>query len=435
MISQIFDSLQLVEDFLWYFLGFPLIMALGIYLTYKSRFVQIRLLPHVFRTFSDFLTVKEYDKGAVHPLKAFFAAVGGTVGIGNVVAVCTAVQIGGPGALIWLWVAAILGVMLKYAEVYLGIKYRVPDGQGSYNGGPMFFLKRAFKGTWAPKLVAVMLCIYGVEIYQFNVVTTSISTNFGVNEYLLIAILLILVIFAGRGGVRRVGAISAAVIPFFIIVYAGMGLWVLFHHIPEIPGVMVNVFTSAFTGHAALGGFVGSSMLMAITQGVRRACYTGDIGIGYNSVIYSESSEHDFGKQASMVFFGMIMDTFIVCTTSLVLILITGVWSEDLDASMLVQTALGQHFPYMNYFMPFFLFLLGYTTINAYFVVGLKCADYLAPKWGRPLYYLYAVAVLIPFALVDQTEAQIVMTIVAALLVILNSAGIWKLRHEISYKF
>lgn len=430
---QLFSLLESFEEALWSFIGVPLIVGFGLYLTWQSGFIQVLKFSKVFRIFTDYLKVRELDRGAVHPLKAFFAAVGGCVGIGNIVAVCTAVQLGGPGALLWLWITALIGVMLKYGEVYLGIKYRIPDGKGSYDGGPMYFLRRAFKGRWASIAVAVLLCLYGVEIYQFNVITTSTSANFGISEWFTIVALLGLVLFAGSGGVRRVGAISSAIVPLFVVLYAGMGIWVLANNLALVPGLLKDVFVYAFTPHAAVGGFAGSVVMLTISQGVRRGCYTGDLGIGYASVIYSESSEQDFAKQASLVLFGIIVDTFIVCTTSIMLILVTDVWTRPMDASMLVQTALSEYFPYMNYFMPFFLFLLGYSTINAYFVVGLKCAHYLSPKWGKSVYYVYAVAALIIFSFVDQTQAQSVMMIVAGLLLILNSWGIWRLRHEISY--
>ena len=286
---------------------------------------------------------------------------------------------------------AFVGSMVKYAEVYLGLKFRVPNSRGSYDGGPMYFLQRVFKTAWMPTLVTLLLCVYGVEVYQFSVITTSVTSNLEVNQYLVIGGLLLLVIFAGSGGVRRVGTISSAIIPLFVLMYVGMSGWVLFNNIEVLPSALTGVFSAAFTGHAAFGGFLGSTLLMTISQGVRRGCYTGDLGIGYASVIHSESSAKVPEKQAALVIFDIFLDTFIICTSSILVILVTDVWHQEMDAGMLVQTALSAYFPYVNYFMPFFLFLLGYSTINAYFCVGLKCAEHLAPQRGRRIYYAYAV--------------------------------------------
>lgn len=432
-ISTTFTLLSHFEDVLWGYIAVPILMALGLLLSFQSRFVQIRKFPAVIKIFFSFFRPCKEQQGGVHPLKAFFACVGGCVGVGNIVGICTAVQIGGPGALLWIWITALIGTVLKYSEVYLGLRYRVPNNNGGYDGGPMYFLQRVFKGRTMPALAAIFLCIYGVEVYQFSIVTNAITTNFDINQYLVTGTLLFLVIYAGMGGVQRVGSIASTTIPVFVIIYVGMALWVLYQHIYDIPAVLATVFASAFGSSAAVGGFVGSSILMTMSQGVRRGCYTGDLGVGYASIIHSESCVQVPERQAALVIVDICLDTFMVCTSSVLVILATDVWHHPIPTSMLVQSALHLHFPYMNYFMPVFLFLLGYNTINAYFCAGIKCAQYLHPKFGRRLYFLYAVLVLAIFSFVDSTQAQIVMTIAGGLLLILNSYGIYKLRHEISF--
>jgi len=387
------------------------------------------------KIFFALLLGKKDSKTGIHPISAFFACVGGCVGIGNIVAICTAVQIGGPGALFWVWMTALVGMMLKYAEVYLGLKYRVRNNNGSYNGGPFFYLRKVCKTMFLPNIVCVLLCIYGVEIYQFNIMTQSIVNNFDMNPYLVIGVLLFLVMFAGSGGVRRVANISSTIIPLFIVIYIGMGIWVLALNIETLPGVLKQVFISAFTGHAAVGGFAGSTILMAISQGIRRGCYSSDVGVGYASVIHSESSVRKPERQASLVFCDVFLDIFVICTTSVLLILVTGVWQEPIHESLLIQTALGQYFPYMQYFMPLFLFLLGYSTIIAYFVVGIKCAEQLSPKYGRYAYYGYALSSLLMFSFVDSRQAIAVMAVTQMLLLGINAYAFFKLRKEINYNF
>lgn len=425
--------LESLENFLWGYIGIPIVLFLGIYFSIKSNFFQIRHLPTVFKIFFRFLRSKDHTQTGIHPLKAFFAAVGGCVGIGNIVGICTAVQLGGPGALLWIWITALAGMLIKYSEIYLGLKYRIPNNAGGYNGGPMYFLQRVFSQKWIPTVICVLLCIYGVEVYQFSVVTTSITTNLGINPYLVIGVLLALVMFAGSGGVRRVGAISSTSLPIFVFVYVSMGLWVLVHHLHALPSIFAEIFTSAFTGHAAVGGFIGAGLMTTMSHGIRRGCYTGDIGVGYASVIHSESSTQIPEKQAALAIFDIFLDTFIVCTTSILLVLTTGIWQQPIEAGLLVQTALSEYFPYMHFFMPLFLFMLGYNTINAYFCVGLKCAEQLSPRFGRIGYYLYAIVALVVFSFMGTSQAQTVMAIAGVSLLIINGYGIFCLRHEISF--
>lgn len=423
------------EDFLWIYVGFPLLILLGAFFSIKTKAIQIRKFPFVIKTFFSLLMKRNQKCEGVHPIRAFFACVGGCIGVGNIVAICTAAQIGGPGALLWIWITALLGMLLKYSEVFLGIKYRVTNEKGGYNGGPMFYLKKVFKTSWVPSLVCVLLCIYGVEIYQFNIITASIVTNIGINKYVVIFVILGLVIFAGAGGVQRVGSISSAIIPVFLIMYMSMGLWVMFHHLDAIPGVLKEVFTSAFSGHAAVGGFAGSTVMMSISQGIRRGCYTGDVGVGYASVIHSETSVQKPSQQACLAIFDIFLDTFIICTTSVMLILVTGIWKEPMHESLLIQTVLSQYFPYMHIFMPFFLFLLGYSTIIAYFCVGMKCAEFLSPKRGKLLFYGYAVVALLIFSFVDSKQAIALMGLTQALLLLINVYGMFRLRKEIDFNF
>lgn len=367
-------------------------------------------------------------------MTAFFAGLGGCVGIGNVVAITTAVQLGGPGAIFWMWITAILGSLVKYSEVFLGIRFRVPSKDNSFSGGPMYYLRRAF-APWAATLFCVLMCLYGVEIFQFSVVTNSISYNFGFDKTFVTLALLGLVVLAELGGVKRIGNICSMVIPLFIVLYLGMGFYVLVASASLIPQMFADIFQAAFSPHAAMGSFVGSALLLTISQGIRRGCYSADIGVGYASIIHSASSVKNPSHQASLVIFEVFLDTFVICTMSVFLVLITGTWKEDILPMHLVQVALGNFFPYMHYFMPFFLFLLGYTTVITYFCAGVKTAEFIGPKYGRALYYLYSVVVLLIFSFVETTQALILMSIVQAMLLALNLAGILRLRKEIRFDF
>lgn len=433
MLNLLNTYLDLIEDAVWNYTSFPLILALGLFLSLKAGFPQFFRFGNIIKIFYGLTGKQKKDEAGIHPIKVFFASVGGCIGIGNIASVLTAVQIGGPGALFWLWTTGFVGMLVKYSEVYLGVKYRVANPDGGYNGGPMYFLKAAFKNNWIPKLACILLCFYGVEVYMFNVIVSSASQNFNITPVYLMPFLIFLVIYAGLGGVRRVSEISSAIIPVFLAVFIGMTGWILFLNAALIPELLKTIFTSAFTGHAAVGGFAGSTLLVTMSQGVRRACYTGDLGIGYASVIHSETSVTRPEKQAALSIFGIFLDTFIVCTASILIVLITGAWQEPTDSSLLMQKALEGYFPYMNFFMPMFLFLLGYSTMIAFFVVGLKCARFLSPTYGAPIYCIYAVCAFIFFSFVDNSAALSAMQISGALLLFLNLTGIFLLRKEINF--
>lgn len=432
MVLAQFSLLENIDNFLWGYAVLPVLLFLGFYLTFKSRFVQVRRFPHIFHTFFNSLTNKHTGSG-VHPLKAFFTCIGGCMGIGNVVAVCTATQIGGPGALFWIWVTAIFGMVLKYSEVYLGMRHRVLDGKGGFRGGPMYFLQGVFKQAWVPKIVCLLLCVYGVEIYQFSVVTENIAANFEINKYGVALTLILLMIVISRKGVHQVGRIASVCIPFFIVCYLGMGAWVLFQNFSSLPAVLSTVMQSAFTGHAALGAFAGSTILMAASQGMRRSCYAGDLAVGYASVIHSETGEVCPEKQASLAVLEVFLDSFVICTTSVMLVLVTEVWNSPVEASMLVQNALADYFPGMHVFMPLFLLLMGFTTIISYFCAGIKCAEFISPKIGRRIYYGYACCSLLGFVCLQTSQALTIMSITAAMLLMFNLYGIFRLRHEIGF--
>jgi AGCS family alanine or glycine:cation symporter len=437
VIDSFFTILEGLDNITWSYLATPILIILGLYFSIASGFVQVRKFPSIIKMFFGFLTEQPASSGkiGIKPIHAFFASVGGCIGIGNIVVICTAIQIGGPGALFWVWITALFGAMLKYSEVYLGMRYRVtnPEGTG-YSGGPMYYLQKVVKNRWLPVLVCGLLCLYGAEPFLFGVITHSISTNLELSKPIVIATLLILIVLASSGGVKRIGQISSKLIPLFIIMYLGMSFWVIGYNFLELPAVLYDVLASAFTGHAAVGGFVGSGLMAAMSQGVRRGCYSSDIGTGYPSVIHSESSEKRPEKQAILAIVDVFLDT-LVCTTTVLLILVTGIWKEPLHESLLVQTALGSHFPWMHLFIPFFVFLLGYSTMIVIFCVGIKCARYIGGKTGERVYYAYAIVSWIAFAYVETAQVLIIMSFVQGLLLVINCYGIYRLRKEVSFDF
>jgi AGCS family alanine or glycine:cation symporter len=237
---------------------------------------------------------------------------------------------------------------------------------------------------------------------------------------------------AARGGIGLVGTICSWIIPVFFTLYYSMGLWVCAMNYDKIPQMFADVFYYAFTPHASLGGVAGGWIITS-SQGIRRGCYSSDVGVGYASVIHSESSTHRPETQASLANVDIFLDAFLICTMRMVLVLLTGHWQDSIDATHLVQTALADYFPYMHIFMPVFLVLLGYSTVIAYFCVGHKAAEFLGGSKARTVYNLGACISLFLFSFVTTSQALTVMSITQLCLVAVNLLGIYRLRNELSY--
>jgi AGCS family alanine or glycine:cation symporter len=437
-----FSGLNIVEDVAWLYVGIPVLMAYGLYLSYKSNFLQIFKLPAIFNNFCALLYSKEKansekNERGINPLHVFFAAAGGCIGVGNVIGVCSAVKIGGPGAVFWMWIAAVCGMLVKYAEIFLSVKFRENDGDNDYVGGPILFLKKIGGGRYFSKIAAFLLCLYGVEVYLFKIVSYSVSTNWGINYTLVVAVLLVMIWGAIQGGLRLVGKVSSVLIPIFLLLFASMSTWVFIKNWAALPGVFLLIFKSAFSYHAAIGGFAGSSMWLAMSHGVRRACYTGDIGIGYAGTIHASTSEKNPAREAIFGVMSIVLDTLVICTISVLLILVTGTWNAGIHEEQMVVAALSQYFPYINLVWPLFIFLLGYSTLIAFFTTGRKAAQMLfSQKYGTTIYTVLGSLAFLFFSYIGKEEhCLMAMSLTGVSLLIINLYGMWQLSDHITYDF
>ena len=423
-----------VDNILWNYIGVILIVSIGSYFTWLFKFGQLTKFYSICQDFFiSCIKINNKNKNGIHPIKVFFTSIGGCIGIGNVVAACTAIKIGGPGALFWIWVAAFFGMVFKYAEVYLGMLYRIKNANGSFYGGPMYFLQKVFKGPIIPIISSLLLAIYATEIYIFNTLNKILINSCNCHKVTTTAILIIAVVSVGLSGINRVGTICSAIIPLFLIVFVGMCSWILFKNAENIPKIISIVFSSAFSGHAQLGGFAGSSMMMAMSNGTARACYSGDIGVGFASVIHSESSSSNCKKQSSLAILGIFLDTFMVCTMSILVILCTDIWSSDISTSKMVHEALSTEFSNTSFFMPMFIILLGYSSMISFYCVGEKCLKFVFPKHGSTIYFIYTIICLSLFSTAKSSTTLSIMSTVGLLLLIINSIGIFYLRKKIKF--
>jgi len=434
MLSYVLSLLEVAESLFWEYGGVPTLMLVGIYFTVTSKCFQLRKFPAVLKNFYRAIYEPADDKQGVRPLYVFFASIGGCIGIGNVVGVCTAVQVGGPGAVFWMWIAGFFGMLVKYAEIYLGMIYRVSDHKNGYFGGPIIYLQQLPGGKLLSKIVAFLLCLYGLEIFIFGVIRDAVVIGWQIHPAFVVVALIFLVILVGEGGINLVGKVSSIILPIFLVAFVLMSLFIFGVNIGQFPAMLKLIFTSAFTPHAAVGAFAGSSVIMAMSHGVRRACYTGDLGIGYASMIHSQTSETDPRREASMGIMAIFLDTFVICTLSLFLVLLTGSWHLGVSETLMVATALGQYFPFVNIFWPVFIFLLGYTSLTSFYAVGKSSAEFLFGVVGNKVYPWIATILFILFSYIgDVAYSMMLMSIVGALLLMFNLYGIIRLSDKIKF--
>ncbi len=424
-----------LNDFYWSYIGWALIAGSGLYLTIVSKGLQFRALFNFKQNIKNIYTEAENkDNNGIHPFKLYFASVGGMVGLGNIVVICTAIMIGGPGSIFWTILASLSGMLLKYSEIYLGVKYRIQNPDGSFTGGPMYFLQKAFKPKIFAYIFAFLLCLYGVEISSFLIIVDRIEHSFEFNRYTIIFCFLIIVIYSSIGGVRRLANICSIIMPIFMIGYIIFSVYVIICNAEMLPAFFKTVLVSAFVGHAPIGGFVGSTMILSAYLGISKSIYSGDIGIGYDSIMQSETTITKPEVQAILSIYAIFTDA-IICILTNVMVGVTGAWYtlNDYEPSDIVAQLLSNYIPYSDFFMTLLLFFAGYTTIIAYLAAGTKCAQFISPKYGKILYLMYAIFAFIFFCNFSQTNLIIIMGLLSGLLVLLNVCGILKLRKDINF--
>lgn len=429
----LFNLLKIIDNFYWQKIGFVVTIIFGIYFTFKTRFFQFRSLLNFHKVLYEISKSDSFCKNGIHPIKLYFSSVGGMIGLGNIIGISSAIAIGGPGALFWLWIASFCGMLIKYSEVYLGVFYRIPNNKNGFDGGPMFYLGKAFKNPIIPIIVSFLICIYGVEVYQFLIITDILSESFKIKKIYTSLLLLLIIIYVAKGGIRRLSSICTYLMPVFLIGYIVACFIIIFKNINYIPEVFKLVIVSAFKGHAPIGGFLGSTIITAIQYGTSRAVYSGDIGIGYDSIIQSETKTKNPMNQAKLAIFSLLTDS-LICTLTILVILLTDVWFlKNINSSEYIIIAFSKYFPNIKIFMNFFLFLAGFSTIIAFFTVGLKSASFISNRFGSRIYLFYSVFAFLFFSFFDQTEVILVMSVSGGFLMLLNLVGIFRLRNKINF--
>ena len=417
------ELLKALDAFAW---GPPLLLLLvgtGIYLTIRLGILQVTRLSKAFQL----IFTKDKGHGDVSSFAALCTALAATVGTGNIIGVATAIKVGGPGALFWMWMAAFFGMATKYAEGLLAIKYRSKDANGAVAGGPMHYILLGMGEKWRPlaiffALAGVLVALLGIGTFtQVNSITESIQNTAQIDPAITALILSIFVGIAVFGGLKSISKVSTAVVPFMAIVYILGTLTVILFNIEKIPDTLALIFTSAFNPVAAVGGFAGASIRMAIQNGVARGVFSNESGLGSAPIAAAAAKTNEPVEQGLISMTGTFIDTLIICTLTGLTILVTGVWSGDLNGVALTQSAFSTIFSNFGpALLTIFLVLFAFTTILGWNYYGERCFEFL---FGVRFIWLYRVVFVLMVLLggfIELDMVWIIADIVNALMALPN---------------
>jgi AGCS family alanine or glycine:cation symporter len=348
MLEQIAAWNGWLNGYVWGWPTIALLMGTGVLLTVVTGAVQFRYLGFALREVLGKITQKGAGPGSVSPFQAVATALASTVGVGNIAGVATAIAIGGPGALFWLWVSGVLGMCTKFSEIVIALHYREPDASGAMRGGAMYTLKKGLGLPWLGTIFAglVSLAAFGIgNMVQANSVSASLHASFGVEPWISGIVLALLTAAVILGGIRRIGEFTEILVPAMALFYLGGGLVILVRFAAEIPGSLSLVLDGAFTGTAATGGFAGSTVMMALRYGVARGLFSNEAGLGSAPMVHAAAQTDHPVRQGLYGIFEVFVDTILVCTTTGMVIIVTASWQNGGTGAALAGAAFSTGLP------------------------------------------------------------------------------------------
>nr|WP_065868453.1 sodium:alanine symporter family protein [Streptococcus mutans] len=401
-----------LDSFVW---GVPLLVLLvgtGIYLSTRLRLLQVLKLPLAFKL----IFAEDKGEGDISSFAALATALAATVGTGNIVGVATAIKAGGPGALFWMWIAAFFGMATKYAKGLLAIKYRTKDANGEVSGGPMYYIINGMGKKWKPlaiffALAGILVAFLGIGTFsQVNSITASLKNSFNWSPQIvsiLIAIVVAVIIF---GGIQSIAKVSEKLVPFMAAAYIIATLIVIFMHYNHIIPAIEQVFSGAFTGTAAVGGFAGAVVKEAIQNGIARGVFSNESGLGSAPIAAAAAKTHEPAEQGLISMTGTFIDTLVICTLTGLSILVTGKWTvKGLEGAPLTQSAFATVFGNIGVLvLTLCLVLFAFTTILGWSYYGERCFEFL---FGVKHINIYRSIFIIMVALGGFLELDLIWTI------------------------
>lgn len=388
-----------IRDLIW---GVPLIALLvgtGIYLTFLLKGLQFRKLYH--SLWLAFIKRKEEkSEGDISHFQALMTALAATVGTGNIAGVATAIAIGGPGALFWMWITGLFGMATKYAEAVLAVKYRIKDKNGNMSGGPMYYLAKGMNLKWLGAMFAVFAAVaaFGIgNMVQSNSVADAVKYSFNLPVEITGIILTLATGLVLLGGIKSIGKVTGILVPFMIIFYFP-ALFVVIIHIDQIPSVISQVLVEAFTDTAAAGGFAGATIMMTISSGISRDVFSNESGLGSSPIAAAAAQTAHPVTQALVSMTQTFIDTIIICSMTGFAILVSDVLNTGLTGATLTQKAFKTALPgeWGGIVVSIGLIFFAYSTILGWSYYGEKSLEYLlGEKSIKPYRFLFVIMVFV----------------------------------------
>lgn len=373
-----------INNFVW---GPPilvLIVGVGLFLSVKTGFFSITKLGYTLKnTLLKMFSKEQLGEGEVTAFQAVATALAATVGTGNVAGVATAIALGGPGAIFWMWIAAILGMTTKFAEVVLAVNFREKTEDGRYVGGPMYYIEKGLGKNW--KWLAVLFAFFGAlasfgigNMTQANSVALAVQGSFKIPPLATGIVLAVLTGLVIVGGLKRIASITEKLVPFMAAIYIVGGLFILLSNVAAIPGAFAVIFKNAFTGTAAVGGFAGAAMARSIRYGVARGVFTNEAGLGSAPIAHAAATTDHPVRQGLWGIFEVFADTIVICSITALAIVTTGVWETGESGAVLTTLAFNTAIPGGGIIVTVGLILFAYSTILGWAYYGERCLEYLA---------------------------------------------------------
>ena len=377
MFSKINTILDTIDAYVW---GIPLIvliLSVGLFLTIRLKGVQFTNLGRAFKYI--FKDETDGKHGEVSSFAALCTALSATIGTGNIVGVATAIKAGGPGALFWMWMAAFFVMATKYAEGVLAVKYRTVDANGNISGGPMHYIEQGLGKKYKP--LAVMFSVFGVMVACLGSGTfTQVNAIVEITNLSMYtaAILTVLVAIVTIGGLKSIAMVAGKIVPFMALVYMLTTAAVLIVFADQVPAAFALIIESAFNPTAAAGGFLGATVMLAMRSGIARGIFSNEAGLGSAPIVAAAAKTKWPAEQGLVSMTGTFIDTIIICTMTGLVLVVSGVWTGDLNGAAMTQSAFAMAFPAMaKYLLMIGLVLFAFTTILGWNYYGERCIEYL----------------------------------------------------------
>ncbi|MGR5092664.1 alanine/glycine:cation symporter family protein [Vibrio maritimus] len=431
-MNNLQSLLQTIDSLVW---GPPLLILLvgtGVYFTFKLGLLQFRHLPTALKLV---FTKDKSGHGDVSSFAALCTALSATIGTGNIVGVATAIKLGGPGALFWMWLAALFGMATKYAECLLAVKYRKVDDKGQMLGGPMYYLRDGVGSKFLATMFAVFalgVACFGIGTFpQVNAILDASEISFGVSRELSAAVLTLLVAFVTLGGIKSIAKVAGKVVPTMAVFYVLACLSVIIMNADKLADAVQLVVVSAFTSTAATGGFVGASIMLAIQSGIARGVFSNESGLGSAPMAAAAAKTDSCVRQGLISMTGTFIDTIIICTMTGLALILTGAWQSEFAGAAMTTHAFATGLN-AEYFGPMLvsigLIFFAFTTILGWNYYGERCVVFLMGTKAVLPYKVIFVGLVASGAFLHLDMIWLIADIVNGLMAVPNLIGLVLLR-------